>query len=54
MDLCSGLGVDSVILIDNDALLLELLLELRCGWLAASAGGCPLQVFAALEAFAAT
>lgn len=53
MDLCSGLGIDSVILVDIDALLLELLLEPRCGWVASSTGGCPLQVIAALEAFVA-
>ena len=49
MDLCSGLGIDSIIFVDLDALLLELLLEPRCKWFKTPAGGCPLQVCAALE-----
>ncbi|KAK9832186.1 hypothetical protein WJX74_002273 [Apatococcus lobatus] len=53
MDLCSGLGIDSVVFVDIDALLLELLLERRIKWQATPAGGSPLQVFAALETFLA-
>ena len=53
MDLCSGLGIDSIIFVDVDALLLELLLEPRCKWFESPAGGCPLQVSAALETFLA-
>ncbi len=49
MDLCSGLGIDSVVFVDLDAVMLELLFEPRCKWLESEAGGQPLLVFAALE-----
>ena len=49
MDLCSGLGIDSVIFVDVEAVIVELLLEPRSQWWNNQIGGQPLAFFAALE-----